>query len=156
MWLNDQGADLRDNIVWKWKRGASTTKSDLGDPIHSQGFAMCIYGSDGSVLFHGTVPSGGSCGERSCWRDSGAGFKYRNGAAVPDGMTKVVLVPGGSGHASVVVKGRGVNLDVPALPLALPFTVQLQQESGPCWEAVYEAAGVRRNEPERFRASAAR
>jgi hypothetical protein len=156
IWLNNRGANLRDNIVWKWKRGAGTTKSDLGDPIHFQGFAMCIYGANGSVLFHGTVPSGGSCGDGSCWRDSGSGFKYRNGAATPDGMTKVVLVPGDSGHSSAVVKGRGVKLGVPSLPLALPITVQLQQENGPCWEAVYETSGVRRNETERFRASAAR
>jgi hypothetical protein len=155
IWLNNRSADLRDTIVWKWRRGAGTAKSDFGDPIHLQGYAMCIYGSGGSLLFDGTVPSGGSCGARSCWRGSGPGFKYRNGTAVPDGLTKILLVPGDAGHASVVVKGRGVNLDVPPLPLALPITVQLQQESGPCWEAVYDAAGVRRNEAERFRASAA-
>lgn len=154
IWLNNRSADLRDTIVWKWRRGAGTTKSEFGDPIHSQGYAMCMYGSGGSLLFDGTVPSGGSCGGGSCWRDSGAGFKYRNGTAIPDGLTKILLVPGDTGHASVVVKGRGVSLDVPPLPLALPFTVQLQEESGPCWEAVYDAAGVRRNDGERFRAGA--
>ena len=155
IWLNNRSADLRDTIVWKWRRGAATAKSDFGDPVSSQGYAMCMYGSGGSLLFDATVPSGGSCGARACWRALGPGFRYRNGGAVPDGLTKILLVPGAAGRASVIVKGRGVNLDLPSLPLALPITVQLQQESGPCWEAVYDAFGVRRNQAERFRASAA-
>jgi len=43
------------------------------------------------------------------------------------------------------VHGRGPRFVSPALPLALPLRVQLQAESGACWEARFGATGVREN-----------
>jgi hypothetical protein len=73
---------------------------------------------------------------------------------MPNGLTKVMLFPGSDGKAGVIVKGRGELLALPPLPLATPITVQLQEESGPCWTATYEPVGVRVNDGEIFRASA--
>ena len=154
IWLNDRSVNLRDTIVWKWRRGAASTTADFGDPVHAHGYAMCLYSAGGSLLFHATVPSGGSCGARPCWRTAGSGFHYRNGGATPDGLTKVQLRPGTAGRAGVIVKGRGAHLGLPSLPLTPPVTVQLQEESGPCWAATFEAGGVRLNDSARFRASA--
>ncbi len=154
LWLNDRSGNRRDTIVWKWRRGSASTPGDFGDPIHTNGYAMCIYGSSGALVFHGSVPSGGTCGARSCWRNSGEGFHYRNGAATPDGLTKVQLRPGDDGRSGIIVKGRGVNLGLPALPLTSPITVQLQEEGGGCWAATYQPQGVRVNDGARFRAAA--
>jgi hypothetical protein len=155
IWLNDRSGSLHDNIVWKLRRGAASTAADFGDPVNAHGYAVCLYSAGGSLLLHATVPSGGSCGARTCWRTAGSGFHYRNGRATPDGVTKVLLRPGSDGHASVVVKGRGAHLGLPALPLVPPVTIQLQEESGPCWASTFEAAGVRKNDGTRFRAGAA-
>jgi len=154
IWLHDQKVNRRDTIVWKWRRGQTTTRADFGDPEHLHGYALCIYDAQGGLLFHGTVPSGGTCNGRPCWRPTGAGFRYRNGAALPDGLTKVVLKPGSNGSAGAIVKGRGEPLDLPSMPITPPITVQLQEESGPCWTATYEASGVRVNDGEVFRAGA--
>lgn len=154
IWLHERSVNIRDTIVWKWRRGSTSTTADFGDPVHTHGYAMCIYAANGSLIFHATVPSGGSCGARPCWRIAGGGFRYRNGAATPAGLTKIILKAGLDGQAGVVVKGRGPNLDLPPLPITPPVTIQLQEESGPCWGATYQTGGVRLNDGERFRAGA--
>ncbi len=153
LWLNNRSVNLRDTIVWKLRRGAANATADFGDPVHGHGYALCLYGAGGPLLFHATVPSGGTCGARPCWRTAGSGFHYRNGGAAPDGLTKMLLRAGEAGHASVVVKGRGVRLALPSMPLTLPVTIQLQEEGGPCWASTFESA--RRNDSSRFRAAAA-
>jgi hypothetical protein len=52
----------------------------------------------------------------------------------------------------VIVQARGVNLDLPALPLAAGVTVQLQGTNGTCWSATYPSANIRQNADGRFRA----
>ena len=153
LWLNNRSVNDRDSIVWKQRRGAANTTADFGNPVDAHGYALCMYNAGGSLVFHGTIPSGGTCGARPCWRTAAAGYHYRNGKATPNGLTKVLLRAGDAGHASVVVKGRGASLGLPAMPLTLPVTIQLQEESGPCWASTFESA--RRNDAARFRASAA-
>lgn len=61
---------------------------------------------------------------------------------MPDGITSAKLKAGASGAAQVQVKGRGVNLDQPALPLTLPVTVQLVIDDGltaECWQHTYSS-----------------
>ncbi|HEY2386284.1 MAG TPA: hypothetical protein VGK30_04935 [Candidatus Binatia bacterium] len=153
LWLNNRSVNQRDTIVWKQRRSAANTTADFGDPVDAHGYALCMYNAGGSLIFHGTIPSGGTCGAHPCWRAAGAGYHYRNGQAAPDGLTKVLLRAGDAGHASVVVKGRGASLGLPPMPLTLPVTLQLQEESGPCWGSTFE--GARMNDSARFRASAA-
>jgi hypothetical protein len=154
IWLNDGPVNLRDTIVWKWRRGSASTTADFGDPVHMHGYAVCLYSASGSLLFHATLPSGGDCGARPCWRTAGSGFHYRNGRATPDGLTKVQLRAGTAGRAGVVVKGRGANLGLPSMPLTPPVTIQLQEESGPCWASTFAAGGIRMNDSADFRAGA--
>jgi hypothetical protein len=156
LWLRDQELNSRDTLVWKWMRGSTSTLAEFGDPEHAHGYAACIYDAEDALLFAGSIPSGGTCGSRPCWRPIKAGLEYRNGRATPDGFTKILLKPGGDGEASVIVKGRGDHLHLPAIPLAPPMTVQFQQEDGPCWEATYERPGVRLNQGGIFRAAATR
>ncbi len=154
LWLNNRSGDRRDTVVWKWRRGAASSTADFGDPVNNHGYAVCLYSGSGALLFHATVPSGGSCGQRSCWRPVGNAYHYRNGHATPDGLTKIQLRPGGAGHAGVIVKGRGAHLGLPAMPITPPLTIQLQEESGPCWASTFAADGIRMNDATRFRAAA--
>ena len=52
----------------------------------------------------------------------------------------------------MIVQARGVNLDLPALPLAAGVTVQLQGSNGTCWSATYPSANIRKNADGKFRA----
>lgn len=52
----------------------------------------------------------------------------------------------------MIVQARGVDLDLPALPLAAGVTVQLQGSNGTCWSATYPSANIRQNGDGAFRA----
>ena len=45
------------------------------------------------------------------------------------------------GKAKVQLKGKGATLPALPLPLTLPATVQLQSESGQCWQGTFSASG---------------
>jgi hypothetical protein len=52
----------------------------------------------------------------------------------------VQLKAGQTGKAQILVKGRGSNLQAPALSLMnLPVRVQLVNGGGACWEATYSS-----------------
>jgi len=52
--------------------------------------------------------------------------------------------------AKITLRGKGPNLPVSALPLALPVIVQLQATHGACWAATYSASGAGANDASRF------
>jgi len=150
------------SFTWKWDHGASTDLSDFGDPTTTDGVALCLYDrsqATPSLLFSATVPAGGNCGTvekpKACWVGNGKNFKFKNKAANPDGVTTVVLTPGAGGEAKLQLKAKGAKLKgrafgLPHPPLPLPFTVQLQSQSGRCWEADYSATGMKTNAGEVF------
>jgi len=46
-----------------------------------------------------------------------------------------------NGKAKISIKGRGINLLPPTLPLTLPVTVQVKDtQTGICWDAVFTTA----------------
>jgi hypothetical protein len=120
---------------------------------------MVIYdasGPAGALLMENRISAGGTCGTKPCWKalgdpPSSKGYRYKNNARTPHGIQKMVLKPGPDGKAKVVIKGGQDHVftggpGAPPLPLPLPVTVQLQNRSGECWQATYDAAGVRVNE----------
>ena len=75
------------------------------------------------------------------------GFVYKDEEATPDGITGLTLKEGlVPGKAKVSLKGKGVNVDTPDLPLALPVTVQLRAANGVCWESVHSAPAQKNDE----------
>jgi hypothetical protein len=156
--IRNDATDTRDRFKWKWRRGDSTTTDDFKNPMSGAAtYRVCVY--DASVnpqpLMEADVPPGGTCGRRPCWKPTGFGvFVYRNRAGTPDGLTGITLKPGAAGRAKLQVKGRGVFLQPPSPPLALPVTVQLvirDAASTECWQTTYTAA--KGNDSARFRAS---
>jgi hypothetical protein len=59
------------------------------------------------------------------------------------------LRAGRSGKTAILLRGRGAHLDLAPLPANQPVTVQIKNNDGTCWEAVYSAPNLR-NDPERF------
>jgi hypothetical protein len=157
--LSDEADDARDQLKWKWARGAATDASAFKDPgSGSATYRLCVYDSSGieQPLAQMDVPAGGPCGGsgRPCWSASGsAGFRYKSTGGTPNGLTTARLVAGATGRARVQANGRGANLPTPTLPLTLPVTVQLVVADGAgteCWQTVYSTSTI--NDAARFSA----
>lgn len=137
-----------DGVTWKWQNGASAA-TDFGDPTAATNFGLCVYDGTGALVVAATAPGGSACKNgKPCWSRSGAApqlqFKYSNGLrpALPGGITGI-KIKASSGLASVIVKGRGLDLySVPTLPLdqSAPVRVQLINDANAaCWEGSYSA-----------------
>ena len=156
--VRDRTPDDRDLFFWSWPRGGATAASDLGDPLSSDDYALCLWDESAagpSLLVQGNVPAGANCAGRPCWRALGKppgarGFRFRDRDRLFAGVDLIRIKPGVAGKAKVVVRGKGANLRLPALPLALPLRVQLQASSGACFEATFSSA--LQNSTELFRA----
>jgi cysteine-rich repeat protein len=148
-----------DSIVWKWTRGEETTGSDLGDPLATDDYGLCLFDDSGgppTLLARATAPAGGTCLGRQCWKARGIphGEKkllYKDKEKTPDGTTKLVISPGPDGKAKVKIGAKGENLADPPLPFGSTTRVQLHAGNGGCWEATF-ASAVLRNDSVQFKA----
>jgi cysteine-rich repeat protein len=134
-------------LSWRWSKGQATTLADLGDPVHADAYALCLYDVSGTVpntLYRATLPPG--AGWRAARRN---GFVYKNKVGVADGVTGITLKAGADGKAKIVVGASGPHLMLPALPLPVPLTVQLRGHAE-CWGASYLQAGVKKNTASEF------
>jgi hypothetical protein len=149
-----------DQVVWKWAAGGATTTGEFGDPLASDGVTLCVYDrsqSTPSLLFSADVAAGGTCDTKPCWKASkGKGFSFASKTGdTTDGVVNLKLASGEAGKAKIQVKGKGTALSgrpfgIPPLPLDVPLTVQLQSESGACWEANFSQAGLDKNDNQQF------
>jgi hypothetical protein len=137
--LVDKAKDKDDQLQWKWLKGAATIKADFGDPLASDGYALCVYDQTGLIATL-AAPPGGTCGRKSrpCWTSKKTGFVYTDPDRTPDGLTQIVLKEGASGKAQITVKAKGVDVPMPSLgTLASPLTVQLRRTGGACWGTTF-------------------
>jgi glucose/arabinose dehydrogenase len=143
------GDASRNRLVWKWIAGALPSPEEFGDPVGGgTAYRLCAYGSDDEQLLTPGV------GARSGWRVlSEAGYRFANPEATRDGLTRVTLKTEAAG-SRIIVKGKGAHLNLPALPLAegTGVVAQLINGTGSCWEAVYPAASVKRDQDTLFKA----
>jgi cysteine-rich repeat protein len=131
--------DLKDQVKWKWNRGAVTPKADFGNPTVDAEYRLCIY-ADGALVSRAHIPASGTCGTKPCWKEKSTGFTYKDKEATPDGITGLTLKEGlVAGKAKISVKGKGANLDTPPLPLAEPVVVQFRASTGVCWETTHSS-----------------
>lgn len=153
--LKYRAPDRGDLLTWKWTKGTTTSKTDLGDPTETTNYALCVYDETAdlpSLVLASEIPAGGTCAGRSCWKPTGHGFRYANEDATPNGVTVLALKEGLEGASAIRAKGRGAKLSMPALPLSQDprVVVQLKNDLGVCWEAIYSAPALR-NEQTEFR-----
>jgi hypothetical protein len=81
---------------------------------------VCVWDAFGKEMEMDLLP-GGTCAGKPCWKASGTkGFKYKDKATVPDGLTGAKLKAGTAGKSQVQAKGKGANLPSPVLPLGGP------------------------------------
>ena len=135
--LKDRDPDTSDTVNWKWTKGATTTFAELGAPLSTTEYLLCIYDAGRGLVSSARAPAAQSCAGKSCWSASLTGFKYKDRDATPDGLTALTLRFGTAGKPKIMLKGRGALLQTPALPMISPVTVQLRTSDGSCWEAIY-------------------
>jgi hypothetical protein len=145
--LQDRTPDDFDQVKWKWSTGQATTFAELGTPLATDDYALCVYDA-GGFLFRMTAPAGGTCGTKPCWKQLGSatlpkGYTYKDTDGLPNDLDGLTLKAGAEGKAKMSLKGKGPNIPMPALGgFSLPLTTQLQRENGQCWEATFSSAGI--------------
>jgi cysteine-rich repeat protein len=131
--------DTKDKLVWKWTKGAATTKAEFGTPLTTTDYLLCVY-DNGTLVSTASIPADQLCAGRPCWKETGKGFKYKDKDATPDGITNLTLKEGEAGKAKIILKGKGANINLPTLPMTQPVLVQLRNSaSSVCWEATFGA-----------------
>jgi YVTN family beta-propeller protein len=148
LYLKDQSPDDMDQAKWKWSSGAATTFAELGNPLATDDYALCVYDATSQLLLEMTAPAGGTCGTKPCWKQLGPptlpkGFKYKDVDGLPNDLDALALKAGVDGKAKMSLKGKGANIPMPALgSFALPLTTQLQSGNGQCYEATMSTPSV--------------
>jgi hypothetical protein len=131
---------------------------DFLDPVGgAPELGVCVYDASASLqpLLVGTLLAGGTCDGKPCWKQLGGsgGYRYKNRAGTPAGLTGVKLRVTRGGALQLVVMAKGVHLPMAPLGLVTPVRVQLQVagESGTtCWESSFESAS--KNDATTFKA----
>ena len=145
--LKDRLPDTHDVLIWNWRMGAATPKADFGDPAATTNYALCVYDrSAGSptLKMAADIPGGGTCAGKPCWKESAHGFKYVDKDGTSDGVVSLALKEGRQDLAKITLTAKGVNVEMPTLPLDqdLTVTVQLKNDRGICWDADYSAPAI--------------
>jgi len=157
--VKDNVKDAKDTLTWNWGKGAATSLSDFGDPVNgTTSYQLCVYDSVLSVptpVMALMAPPGGICAGKPCWAAKKTGFLYKDKNLTNDGLMQLQFVAGADGKAKIVVKGKGVNLPVPApagpglFAQDIVVTVQLVNSDGVCWEADFSAP-AKKNDLKQF------
>ncbi len=109
----------RNKIAWKWSKGALTTTAELGTPTTTTSYLLCVYDGTDAPILTLSIPAGGTCGDKPCWKETSSGFSYRNKDGDPNGVKGLSLSVGRElpGTAKISLKGGGADLPIPTLPL---------------------------------------
>jgi hypothetical protein len=142
-----------DGVKFLWKGGPALV-GDMGDPLTSTRYELCIYDNTGIVqMAMGVVPGTGwsSVGPTS----APTGFKFKDSTAANQGIRIIKLKGSNLGKAKAKVIGKGANLpDTAVLPFQYPVTAQLYASDGMCWTAAFNQAQTRANDLQNFKAKA--
>jgi len=148
--IKNSSPDTRDSVKFKWNGGPSLI-ADMGDPTQTTRYELCLYDSRGIQMAMGVPPGAG-------WVTVGSpgspkGYKYKDSAALSDGIKQIKTKASNLDKATVSVVGKGLQLpDTAALPLQYPVRAQVYASDGMCWDAQFGVAETRKNEAEKFSA----
>ncbi len=150
--LKNSADDAKDKVTFKWLRGAATDQSELGNPLASADYALCLYtGALQHPLTQVAVPA-----DNTKWKPASTkGYKYKDPSGSADGVVSLLLTGGAAGKAKVVLKGKGTHMPDPTFSnLPLPVTAQLvNSDTNACFEATYVSANVTKNDGGQFKAT---
>lgn len=142
----------RSSIKWSWNRGEAFGDTEIGDPFNDTSYAFCLYDASNAAILSAHAPRGGTCAGYPCWREltgSGPPIEYLHRQTNADGLVRLRLGPGADGKTRAAVLAKGVNLDLPAQPLAAPIVAQIQNSLGECWTSRFQDF-VQKNDSKKF------
>jgi hypothetical protein len=148
--IKNKTPDSKDKLTWKFIKGPATTQTQLGDPTTTADYALCVYaGSANALVAQINVPP-----SNTKWKTLGTkGYKFLDNTLADDGAQKILVKGGAAGKSKMLVKGKGVNLPDPVLPLDFPVTVQLfNYQTGVCFDSSFSALSAKKNVPTLFKA----
>jgi DNA-binding beta-propeller fold protein YncE len=143
--VKDDPNDAKDSVIFKFK--GPVTPGELGDPLTTTGYAICVYdesgpGGDAQLLGEAFVPPGGICRTRPCWKATPTGFGFTDALRVNAGANKLTLKSGGSLGGTIVAKVGGLNMTAVSPPLVGTVRAQVKNAEGACFEATFTAPDV--------------
>ncbi len=107
--------DASDKLRIKWKR---SFVDPLNIPVvEGSALKVCVYDANDEIVYGGSAVDG-CVSTGDCWTSSNSGFRYKDKSRLPDGLSKARLKGGNGSRLSVV--GKGPDLALPSLPIALP------------------------------------
>src|SRR5581483_2998007 len=142
---------FRNSLKFSWK-GGPVLLGDLGDPLETTRYELCLYDSTGVKMAVGVPPGSG-------WWIIGSpahlrGYRYKDKTAAHDGVKEIKLQGSSIGKALLKLTAQGPYLPQTPPPFDLPVTAQLHAADGSCWDATFTAAETRSNTPKYFYGSA--
>jgi hypothetical protein len=133
-----------DSVKFLWKGGPSLVPQ-MGDPTQTTQYELCVYDAVDVQLALAVPPGAG-------WTTLGPpsapkGYKYKDSAAVNDGVKLIKTKGSNLDKAQVKVVAKGDNVpDTGVLPFQYPVTAQVYASDGMCWEAEFNAPQTKQNE----------
>jgi hypothetical protein len=132
-----------ESFVWGWRKNPAVDWNSSSSP---SAYLLCLYDSSGLA---GETRVTGSCDTESCWGVTASpDGRHRNRWATNRGRTRARRE---DKLSKLVIRGRGTNLALPALPLddSAPVVVQLHSSTGRvCLEATYPGPALRNHSNE--------
>jgi len=151
----DDGVDA---LKFVWTGGEETAPIEFGNPFTTTSQSMCVWGgaeeSTMEKLFEATLPPGGQCAGKPCWKSMNAGYRFKDKSMSHRGVGKLSIKGGPQSKARLSLQGKGPDLDLPAMPLVPPdgvARVQIRNEDA-CWEANFSTS-IKKNDGSKFSAS---
>jgi hypothetical protein len=148
--------DSKDQLKWKFVRGAAVAQADLGNPSATTTYRLCVYDTvSGADALAGEVV----IGPNANWDDKNPqGWKYKDRDGLEDGVGGAQIKTGIGGKSKAQVKAKGANVPTPAPVSGTKFftqdprvTVQLMNDATPtCWTTEFTES--KRNDPAQYKA----
>ncbi len=139
-----------DSLAWRFTSGSPVALLDFGAPTTVTDLTLCIFDQSGLKLST-TVPAGGTCQDKPCWRAAAGRLKYADSERTPDGIEHLALQAGEAGRAGILARGQGEGLGLAALDLQGTVTARLVRSGGPaCWQSKF--AFAQRNDARIYKA----
>ncbi|MDG2305248.1 MAG: hypothetical protein P8R42_11455 [Candidatus Binatia bacterium] len=148
MSLQSTGRARRKRLKWRFGRGQSGPRADLGDLTLRTHALLCVYDASARpqpLMELRTEPS-------SKWSQRGRIAGYKDSNLENDGILVLkVGVDETRDNTRILAAAKGARVPIADLPLTGPVTVQLQTSDAGCWSATYDE-GIVWNDERRFRA----
>jgi len=138
-----------DRLTWSWGKGAAIALGDLGSPMTTDDYALCVFADDGvtsRVLVSAMAPAG------AAWTATAKVLKYSQKSLAPDGLRQIQFKSGDTGKARIKVKGQGLALGLSTLGFGPAATLSAELRNiatGACYGGVYPSP-FRADDPQRF------